>query len=129
LALLLQNLLENPKRSKVLIDSYKFGVIVINGKSYSSDVIVYPERVDDKWVSKEGHLLLREDLGKVVEEHPDVLVVGTGNPGLMEVPQSTRSWLESKGIEVRIQPTREACLLYNRLAAERKTIAVLHLTC
>ena len=112
-----------------MIDSYEFGIIVIKGKSYSSDVIVYPEWVNDKWWRKEGHLLLPEDLTRVIEEHPDVLVVGTGNPGLMKVPQNTRSWLESKEIEVKIQPTQEACLSYNHLVTKRKTIAVLHLTC
>ena len=28
------------------IDNYSFGRIVINNKTYSSDVIVYPNRVD-----------------------------------------------------------------------------------
>lgn len=27
-----------------MIDSYEFGAIVINGKRYSSDVIIYPGR-------------------------------------------------------------------------------------
>ncbi|MEM3578264.1 MAG: Mth938-like domain-containing protein [Candidatus Bathyarchaeia archaeon] len=28
-----------------MIDSYDFGVIVVNGKRYTSDVIIFPERV------------------------------------------------------------------------------------
>jgi hypothetical protein len=30
-----------------MIDSYDFGAIVIDGKRYSSDVIIYPDRVKD----------------------------------------------------------------------------------
>ena len=32
-----------------MIESYKFGEIVIDGTTYTSDVIIYPDNVDDKW--------------------------------------------------------------------------------
>jgi len=31
------------------ISDYRFGRIVIDGKTYTSDVIVYPDRVDPSW--------------------------------------------------------------------------------
>ncbi|RLI41160.1 hypothetical protein DRO69_11945, partial [Candidatus Bathyarchaeota archaeon] len=63
-----------------MIDSYDFGVIVIKGKRYTSDVIVLPEKVIDGWWRKEGHSLHMEDLKEVIEREPkpEVLVVGTG---------------------------------------------------
>ena len=43
------------------IDSYSFGRIVINGKTYTSDVIIFPDKVDASWWRKEGHLLQLAD--------------------------------------------------------------------
>ncbi|MEQ8191120.1 MAG: hypothetical protein ABRQ39_24360 [Candidatus Eremiobacterota bacterium] len=45
-----------------MIDSYDFGTIKISGKTYKSDVIIYPDRVDGKWWRKEGHSLHPDDL-------------------------------------------------------------------
>jgi len=112
-----------------VITSYKFGVIVIGEKRYTSDVIIYPEKIDDKWWRKEGHLLLPEDLEEVVEEKPEVLVIGTGSLGLMKVPSFTLKWIQSKGISVRVKPTKLACQVYNQTYQSKKTIAALHLTC
>jgi len=48
------------------IDQYAFGKIVIDGKTYTSDVIIYPEKVDASWWRKEGHRLQPADLEKIV---------------------------------------------------------------
>ncbi len=31
------------------IDHYVFGKMVVDGKTYTSDLIVYPDRVDPSW--------------------------------------------------------------------------------
>ncbi|RLE12747.1 hypothetical protein DRJ04_05605 [Candidatus Aerophobetes bacterium] len=114
-----------------MIERYTFGQITIRGKTYTSDVIIHPdERVDDNWWRKEGHLLLPEDLEEVVKEKPDILIVGTGNSGLMEVPASTKKWIESKGIKLIACPTKEACNIYNQLyKSGSRVTAAFHLTC
>jgi len=112
-----------------MIEFYDFGQIVINGKRYNSDLIVFPDRVRDGWWRKEGHRLHVEDLKDVFEAKPEVLVVGTGYPGLMKVPAETKEYVKSKGIELIAQNTREACETFNRLVKSRKVVAVLHLTC
>ena len=112
------------------IEHYEFGRIVIDGKSYSSDVIVYPERVDADWWREEGHRLSPVDLWEVVQFKPEILVVGTGYSGVMDVPQETLDYLRKQGIQVVVQRTSSAWKTYNRLAAEgRKVVAALHLTC
>ena len=112
-----------------MIDSYDFGKIVIDGKHYTSDVIIYPDRVDASWWRKKGHELHPEDLKEVVEEKPAVLVVGTGKWGLMEVLPETRDFLQSKGIKLIVEETDDACKTYNRLRDSERVIAALHLTC
>ncbi|MEA3485430.1 MAG: MTH938/NDUFAF3 family protein [Candidatus Aerophobetes bacterium] len=112
-----------------MIDLYEFGHIVIDGKHYRSDVIIYSNKIDGHWWRKEGHLLLPEDLKEVVKEKPEILIIGTGNSGLMKVPSATLSWVKSKKIKVYAESTQKACQIYNRLCNSNKVIAAFHLTC
>ena len=111
------------------IDNYSFGRIVINNKTYSSDVIVYPDRVDPSWWRKEGHYLNKEDLSTIVTAKPDIVIIGTGQSGVMEVPKNTVVFLESQGIKVYIEKTGLAVNLFNRQAKDKKVIGAFHLTC
>jgi len=112
-----------------MIDSYDFGVVFIDGKRYTSDVIIYPDRVNDGWWRKQGHQLGVDDLEDVLESKPDTIVVGTGSPGLMVVLPETEKLIKFKGIKLIVQPTKEACKTYNELSPSQKVIALLHLTC
>ncbi len=111
------------------IDSYRFGEIVIDGQPYTSDVIVFPDRVKAGWWREEGHSLSLADLDEVLREPPEVLVVGLGAHGRMDVPADTRRELERLSIQVIAENTDTACQTYNRLRGKRSVIAALHLTC
>jgi hypothetical protein len=111
------------------IEHYSFGKITIEGKTYTSDVIIYPGKVNGSWWRKEGHNLQVVDLTDVINANPQVLVVGTGATGLMRVPKETISYLESKGIEVHVARTGEAAELFNKLQQDKVAIAAFHLTC
>ena len=111
------------------IEHYSFGRITIDGKTYTSDVIIYPGKVDTSWWRKQGHNLEVADLKDVISAKPQVLVVGTGATGFMKVPKETLSHLESKGIEVHVERTDKAAELFNQLQKDKIVIAALHLTC
>lgn len=111
------------------IEHYSFGRIIINGKTFNSDVIIYPSRIDSSWWRKEGHRLSIKDLDDVIKAQPDILIVGTGAYGAMKVPKETISYLESKGIKVQVDLTKNAVEIFNKLQSERKVIAAFHLTC
>lgn len=112
------------------ISGYRFGRIDIGGKTYTSDVIITPERVIDGWWRQQGHALAVADLDNVVAARPDVLVIGTGYFGRMSVSQETRRYLEAQGIQVRDARTGEAVYDFNELQKERgRVVAALHLTC
>ena len=113
-----------------MIERYDFGLVVVDGKQYTSDVIVFPSRVRDGWWRREGHAVCLEDLREVLEDPPEVLVIGTGYYGLVRVEDEVLRELASRGIEVVAQPTKEACRIFNELLkAGRKVAAALHLTC
>jgi hypothetical protein len=116
----------------MLIESYKFGAVVINGKRYTSDVIVLPERVIDGWWRKEGHRLHVEDLEEILKQEPkpEVLIVGTGYYGLVKIPPEVENTLKSHGIELIAQLTREACQTFNKILKSNKlVVGAFHLTC
>jgi len=112
-----------------MIESYSFGRIVVDGKEYTSDLIIYPDRVDSRWWRKEGHRLHISDIERAVAEKPEILIIGTGASGLMEVPEEVEEHIISKGIRLVVDKTENACQAYNRLFPSAKTIALLHLTC
>lgn len=111
------------------IEDYSFGRIVIDGKEYTSDVMIYPDHVDDSWWRKEGHRLDVVDIEKAIKEKPEILIIGTGASGLMEVPTQVESYITSRGIKLVVDTTKNACDAYNRLFKTGATIAGLHLTC
>ncbi len=111
------------------IDSYHFGEIVINGKQYSSDVVIFPDRVKDDWWRKTGHELCLEDIAEVIADNPEVLVVGTGASGLMKVLPEVEQVAQARGIKLIVEPTDQACNTYNRLCHSQRAVAAFHITC
>ena len=112
-----------------MIDSYRSGEIIIDGKVYTSDVIILHHQVKDDWWRGEGHKLCADDLKVVIMEKPEVLVVGTGDSGMMRVPPETIQYLASLGIELISETTEKTCQTYNKLLGSKKVVAAIHLTC
>ena len=111
------------------IDSYQFGQVVVKGRKYTSDVIIFPDRVRDNWWRKSGHQLCLEDIAEVITEKPEVLVVGTGSSGLVKVLPEVRQVVEAQGIELIVEATDKACHTYNHICHSQRAIAALHITC
>ena len=111
------------------IDSYRFGRIVIDGKVHTSDVIIYPENVNSSWWRREGHRLYIDDIKEILDGDFDVLVVGTGDPGLLTVSDEAKQEIKNKNMELIIEPTEKACRIYNELSEQKKVVAALLLTC
>ncbi len=112
-----------------IIDSYHFGQVVVNGKRYTSDVIIFPDRVRDNWWRMAGHQLCLDDIAEVISESPEVLVVGTGESGLMRVLPEVKQSLDAQGIKLIVEATDKASNTYNQLCHSQRVIAALHLTC
>jgi hypothetical protein len=112
-----------------MINSYAFGKIVIRGKEYSKDVIIFPDCVKANWWRKEGHKLHVEDIKEVLQEELELIVVGTGKFGLMKVLPETEQAIKERNIELIVEKTAEACKVYNTFSQEKRVVAALHLTC
>lgn len=113
----------------VLIDSFQFGIIVIDGQEYSNDVMIHPDGKIEKWWRKEGHLVALDDLSILLNHSPDVLIIGAGFPGMMAVPGGLITYLQEKGIKVIYDRTDRAIEKFNQRDTSKKTVAALHITC
>ncbi len=111
------------------IDSYEFGRIVVDGRTFTQDIILLPEGIQDSWWRQEGHRLQLADIDSILAARPEVLIVGQGQPGRMQVDQELAQYLRQQGIELIEVPTAQACQTFNALSSHRRVAAALHLTC
>jgi len=103
--------------------------MVISGNIYTSDLIIFPNKIESSWWRKTGHRLCLEDLQEILDEDFDVLIVGTGYLGLMKVDREVIQYAKSQGFSLIIDKTKNAIAKYNTLFSQKKTIAAFHLTC
>jgi hypothetical protein len=118
------------KRTAVKIDAYQFGEMVVRGVTYHNDLIVFENRILDSWWRTKGHEVHVEDLEEVLKQQgTEVLVVGKGEPGYMDIKPETQKALESRGIKVLALPTKQAWKKYNALRETHNAVGAFHLTC
>lgn len=112
-----------------MVESYSFGSIIIDGKGYHSDVIIYPDRVKGSWWRKRGHDLCLDDIREVLDYKPEILIIGKGKSGMMRVSSSVQEEIGKRGIELFVSGTSEAVRKYNEMSNRNTVVAALHLTC
>ncbi len=69
------------------------------------------------------------DVAGALAAKPEVLIVGKGQPGKMQVDPELAEYLRENRIELIEVPTAQACTTYNAMAGKRRVAAALHLTC
>jgi len=112
------------------IDSYSFGVMKVDSIEYRTDLIVFPDKIKSNWWRKQGHILAIEDLDDVLDFKPEVLIVGKGISGLMQIPASTKKAIQEQGIELIEENTGQAWQFFNELIQKgKKAVGAFHLTC
>jgi hypothetical protein len=114
-----------------MINTCAFGSMVIDGKRYTSDLIIFPDGgVKDSWWRKKGHRLTIDDIKGLIETRPEVIVAGTGDSGLMRPEKILEKYLLQEGIEFKHASNLEAVEIYNDLILKKKRVgACFHLTC
>ena len=120
-----------PVRSKrTMIDAYSFGTMKVDGKTYSSDLILYPDgTVNSSWWRRSGHLLQREDLERTTEVKPEIVIIGTGTNGMMRVERGVVDHLLTQCSRVIVEKTGKVVKDYNELSPHHSIVGLFHLTC
>jgi hypothetical protein len=111
-----------------MIDSYSFGHITINGEDHE-DIKIIAEKIIP-WKCVEHHTVTEQDIMDLLEESPDIIIIGTGASGLVYVKNEAIQKIEQKNIKLIIENTKKACEEYNNMKKEDKRVnALLHSTC
>lgn len=104
--------------------------MVIDGTEYVQDIIIHPDHIEDSWWRRSGHALLIEDIQSSIDRSvPDVLIVGTGKYGALQVLNETAQYLRDRGIELIADRTDEAWRIFNQLSPKKRVVGAFHLTC
>ena len=116
---------------KLRIDRYSFGRMTVNGKEFTSDLILYPDgQIQDNWWREQGHSLVPEDIAALLDAVPRELIIGTGASGLMTVSERVMELCREHGIKVSVYPTAAAVTQFNEAAEAGTSVAAsFHLTC
>ncbi|MFH1294680.1 MAG: MTH938/NDUFAF3 family protein [Candidatus Aenigmatarchaeota archaeon] len=112
----------------VFIDSVKFGEIVIDGKTYYSDMFV-------AWSGKiemipKSQFFSVSDYQKLKTWKPDTIILGCGMENGLTVEEDFGRIAEKDNIDLFVERTPQAIRLFNSLvSARRKVVAIIHTTC
>lgn len=110
------------------------GWIEVDGVRYSRDIIIH---TDWKVTERETHLSLHyrdgcfhtplseDELRFLLEEKPEVVIIGAGYKGMMSLTPRAKEMLG--GIEHEILMTQQAVDRVNE--EDRRFVAILHITC
>jgi hypothetical protein len=114
----------------MIIDTLVFGSIVIDGRKYTSDLIIYPDgRVVTYWRRKRGHRLSSDDINGLIASQPEVIIAGTGVYGLVKPEKDLQKMLQKRGIKFSPARNKKAMELFNELSSKKRVGACFHLTC
>lgn len=109
---------------------YQEGCIKRDDLNFCRDLKIIDDRIIENWWRKNGHRVDSGDVPDILASRPEVLVVGTGYAGFMEISKSLHSAVKSGHIELIAQKTPQAVQTFNELRSHGKRVAgAFHLTC
>ena len=113
-----------------MIESFAFGTMQIDGRQYTSDLIIYPDgTVQDRWWRARGHSLSLPDITGLVDTKPTVIIAGTGVNGRMQPDAQLSAYLAEQGIEFLKGANDVAVQWYNARQSSGNVGACFHLSC
>jgi len=118
------------------IESFEWGRFQVNGQRHSElgegvgkDIFMVGREVRP-WNERKGHHLKPGMIACALAEEIDILVIGNGVNGAIDVSKKTRNVIKAAGVQLIVEKTPEACAAYNRLVREGARAALLaHGTC
>jgi hypothetical protein len=119
---------------KPRIDATQFGSITIDGHRIDHDVVVRLDGTVEKRKKKlskrvygTSHRISLAEAKHVFEEGARLLIIGTGQHGLVRLDDQARAFLSQQGCDILPMPTPRAILVWNH--AHGAVIGLFHVTC
>lgn len=111
----------------VKINSFRFGSLTINNKTYKNDMAIH---WDGELATREStHIVSKDDIMDFLLKGPETIVIGSGVAGNVKIDKDAENFLRLKNVELIIKKTPEAVEEFNKLSKQKKVIALMHITC
>lgn len=122
-----EDLKEDEQFALPMIQAFEFERMVIDGREFSTDVMIYPDGQIKAWKRKDEHDLRAGDVKKIIKQHPKLVLLGLGTIGNLNVRPGVYEKLKEAGIEVLEYKTDKAIETYKERREEDGTAALFHL--
>lgn len=114
--------------SSLTVLSVSDGTITIGQDTYEHTIAMTLETVIESWPVKRIADLVEDDFAALLEEQPEVIVLGTGAKSTIP-PRDLMFAMARRGIGFEVMDTRAAARTFNILAGEdRRVVAVFYVT-
>jgi hypothetical protein len=117
------------------INNTSFGSITIEKNEYDHDVIINlagevnkRRKKLSKRVFGTSHTISLDEAEFIYEEGTEIVVIGTGQYGMVKLSKEAVSFFEEKNVEAILMPTSEALHKWNR-ERNKKVVGLFHVTC
>lgn len=116
------------------VDKLSFGSIVIDGKKYSRDVLIFADGTVKKrkggFLMFGSHNIKKEEIEELAQEAPETIIIGTGTNGKASLATEAGNWVKEKNLNLLVQPSHKAVARLNELPEQgEKVVALIHITC
>jgi hypothetical protein len=112
----------------IKIDSTSFGQVVINGQSFG-DVLIVGGEIKPRRRIGSSHRIGLSEVEALLSQAPDVILIGTGQSGVLKVDSISKQRITASGAELIILPTPAAINKFNELVKTKRVNALIHTTC
>lgn len=116
------------------IDKLTFGSMIVEGKKYRRDVLIFTDGTVKKrkggFLMFGSHKIKKQELEELSQGQPEIIVIGTGTNGAARVAPEAESWAKGQNLSLVVQPSYNAVTRLNELVEQKKKVAALiHITC
>ena len=117
------------------INSTKFGEIMIDGKKHSQ-VLIIGNSVEERdgqrleTLFNTTHKIGDWEIDSLFKENPEIILIGTGRDGMLEVNGNLLDKAQKDNIKVIVDITPKIIEIYNeKIKSGKKVNALIHTTC
>ena len=116
------------------IEKFSFGSIVIEGKKYRRDVLIFADGTVKKrkggFLMFGNHKIKKKEIEELIRGQPETIIVGTGTDSVAKIAPDIESWAQERNLILLVQPSYDAVAKLNELSGQKKKVAALiHITC
>lgn len=105
------------------VKRYEPGLVKVNDLDLTQSCYLTQTKLEDNWPCKAIEELTTEFLDMLLEEKPEVIVLGTGDKQIFPEPKFF-AYCVSKGVGLEVMANDAACRTYNVLTTEDRDIVL-----